>query len=361
MTPRQRVLSALNHHSPDKVPYAAICGGLNPPAAEALAAFLHKDVAAVYRLFYEPFDIRGVGPAYIGPPERNTSRPDGAAVDIWGVARKNVCYGAGTYSEICDYPLAGTGDVSELDNYPWPSPDWFDYSVIPAQIEAIRRQGDYAVIASCGNMFETAWAMRGFENMLGDFIAEPEIASEILRRITDFYCEYSRRLLEASHGEVDLAFTADDIAHQTGLIISPELWEKMLKPCHAKLNKVIHSFGIKVVYHSDGAVMDAIPGLIDMGIDALQALQFDAAKMDAAEMKRLYGDRLSFCGGVSVQSTLPFGTPEDVEREVRYLIDTLGEGGGFILGPSHAIQAGTPPENVVAMLRAAGRYDESLL
>ena len=78
-------------------------------------------------------------------------------------------------------------------------------------------------------------------------------------------------------------------------------------------------------------------------------------------MKRLYGDRLSFCGGVSVQSTLPFGTPEDVEREVRYLIDTLGEGGGFILGPSHAIQAGTPPENVVAMLRAAGRYDESLL
>lgn len=216
MTPRNRVLEALNHRKTDIVPYAAICGGINPPAAEALAAYWGTDVAEVYRIFYQPFDIRWVGPAYVGPPDRCFTRPDGAGVDLWGVARREVCYGAGTYSEICDYPLAEAEGAAELDGYVWSSPDWFDYGSVKPQLENIRREGDYAVMVSCGNMFEVAWAMRGFERMLGDFIAEPELAGEILRRVTDFFCEYSRRLLEAAGGGIDLAFTADDIAHQTG-------------------------------------------------------------------------------------------------------------------------------------------------
>ena len=114
---------------------------------------------------------------------------------------------------------------------------------------------------------------------------------------------------------------------------------------------------VRVIYHTDGAVMDAVDGLIDMGIDVLQALQFSAKEMDPAVLKRRFGDRLCFEGGVSVQTTLPFGTPEEVRAEVEELICVLGKDGGYILGPSHAIQAGTPPENIVALFDAAmGHY-----
>ena len=122
------------------------------------------------------------------------------------------------------------------------------------------------------------------------------------------------------------------------------------------MNKVLHSFGVKIMYHTDGAVMDALEGLADMGIDILEALQFDARGMDPEEMKRRVGDRIAFHGGVSVQSTMPFGTAEDVGNEVRNRIDVLGKKGGYILAPSHAIQAGTKPENVIALLKAADRY-----
>lgn len=108
-----------------------------------------------------------------------------------------------------------------------------------------------------------------------------------------------------------------------------------------------------MIYHSDGSVMDAVGGLIDMGIDVLQALQFSAAKMDPSVLKSEYGDRLCFQGGVSVQTTLPFGNPEKVRHEVESLITILGKNGGYILGPSHAIQAGTPPENIVMLFDTA--------
>jgi len=138
--------------------------------------------------------------------------------------------------------------------------------------------------------------------------------------------------------------------------MSLAMWEEHLKPYHTRLNAVIHEHGARVIYHSDGAVAEAVPGLLDMGIDVLQALQFDAAGMDPADLKGRLGDRLCFEGGVSVQHTLPFGTAEDVADEVRRHIDILGAGGGYILGPSHAIQAGTPPENIVALLDAASSY-----
>jgi uroporphyrinogen decarboxylase len=122
------------------------------------------------------------------------------------------------------------------------------------------------------------------------------------------------------------------------------------------LNKAIHEHGAKVIYHSDGSVMAAVEGLIDMGVDVLQALQFSARGMDPAALKQQTRDRLCYEGGVSVQTTLPFGTAEDVRREVEQLITVLGRDGGYILGPSHAIQAGTPPENIVAMFDTAASF-----
>lgn len=344
---RERVLLALAHRETDRVPIAMVCSGINPPARRALEEYLARERNTSIEAFLEPFiDIKPVHPRYIGP----TLEP---GQDVWGGRRKPVSYGAGEYNEIVFYPLATAGDPNDLDAHRWPTADWFDYSVLPDQIAAIQTDGEFCLMATNGNIFETTWYMRGFEQIFMDLLVNPDLARAILSRVCDFYIEYFTRILTAVGGEIDLVFTADDIGGQQGLLMSLELWSKFIEPYHRRLNQVIHEFGAKVMYHSDGAVMDAVPGLIGMGIDILQALQFDAEGMDPTVLKQVYGDRLCFEGGVSVQRTLPFGTADDVRREVAERIAVLGRDGGYILGPSHAIQAGTPPENIVALFETA--------
>ena len=329
---------------------AMICSGINEPARVALEEYLRRERnMGVEEYLKQYIDVREVGPRYIGPALKEGE-------DFWGVRRRSISYGAGNYEEIHHYPLAGARTVADLDRHRWPSADWFDYSVLPARIAAARADGDPALIVTNGNIFESGWYMRGFERMLGDLLEEPELCDAILDRVTGFYLEHFRRVLAAAGGGIDLVFTADDIGGQQGLLMSLGTWERFIKPRHVKLNRVIHEFGAKVVYHSDGDVMDAADGLIDMGIDVLQALQFNAGKMDPVVLKKKYGDRLCFEGGVNVQSTLPFGSVADVRAEVERLIGVLGRGGGFILGPSHLIQAGTPPENIVAMFETAAAF-----
>ncbi len=350
LSSRERVRLALEHRETDRIPFAMVCSGINEPAATALAQFLSAQGRGSLATWLTPLiDIRGVGPQYIGP----SLAPD---TDIWGVGRRAVSYGLGSYHEIDHYPLAAAQSLEAIHAHRWPDPGWFDYSVLPERIAAAHVDGDHAVMVANGNLFETSWYMRGLEAMMVDMALHPEWVHAIMGRVTDFYVAYFQRLLAAAPGQVDLAFTADDIGGQQGLLMSLPMWEEFVKPYHVRLNQVIHRFGVRVIYHSDGAVMEAVPGLIDMGIDVLQALQFDAAGMDAVRLKEAYGHGLCFQGGVSVQQTLPFGTPEQVRAENAQLIATLGRQGGYILGPSHCIQAGTPPANIVAMIDTVRDY-----
>ena len=347
LTHRERVCLALEHRETDRVPIAMVCSGINAPAHAALSDYLARERKLTVAEYLDPLlDIRNVEPDYVGPP-----LPPG--VDIWGVRRASISYGSGAYDEIEYYPLAAAEELADLDRHTWPSTDWFDYSVIPERIAAVDAEGDYCLMVANGNIFESSWYMHGFERIFCDLAMDPDLAEAIFERVCDFFVAHFRKILAAARGRIDLVFTADDIGGQQGLLMSLPMWEKHLKPYHARLNHVIHEYGARVIYHSDGSVMEAVPGLIDMGIDILQALQFDARGMDPVALKELYGSRLCFEGGISVQSTLPFGTPDDVRQEVTERIRVLGRGGGYILGPSHAIQAGTPPENIVALFDTA--------
>lgn len=345
---RERVRLALDHRNTDRVPVAMVCSGINPPARKALETYLQDTRGTGVDEFLAPLiDIKNVAPEYVGPPRREHE-------DFWGVIRREASYGEGSYYEIEHYPLANARSIDDLRTHVWPTPDWFDYSVLPDRIRSANADGGpYAIIALNCNVFETSWYMRGFEKAFLDLALEPEPFGFIMQQVTDFYAEHARRTLEAASGEIDLIFTADDIGQQNGLLMSLEMWSKNIKPHHERVNRVIHEYGARVIYHSDGAVMEAVPGLIDMGIDVLQALQFDAAGMDPELLKNEYGDDLCFEGGISVQRTLPFGTADDVRRETEERIRVLGRDGGYILGPSHAIQAGAPPENIVAMFDTA--------
>jgi uroporphyrinogen decarboxylase len=347
---RERVRLALEHRTTDRIPMALVCAGINPPAMRELDAHLRRTQGIGAGEWLLPLvDIVQVDPAYAGPPLPPRT-------DIWGVERREVSYGAGSYDEISRYPLAGVSSPADLAAHRWPDPAWFDYSVLPARIAAARAERDRAVMVWNGNIFESSWYMRGLEQMLVDVMVDEELAWAIMEKVTDFFTAFFDRVLAAAPGEIDLIFTADDIGDQRGLLMPKEKWQKLLVPHHKRLNAVIHRHGAKVIYHTDGSIMDAVDGLVDMGIDVLQALQFSADNMDPVRLKKLWGEKLCFEGGVSVQTTLPFGTVDDVRREVEDRIRVLGAGGGYILGPSHYVQAGTPPANIVAMFETAREY-----
>ncbi len=345
---RERVRRALEHKDTDRVPISLICSGINQPTLNEFHQFLKRERGIELGEFLrKTLDVRPVWPKYSGPQqEKNT--------DHWGVRRKTISFGSGSYSDEIDlYPLANASSIDDVVKHPWPSTDWFDYTEISEQIKRTNEKEEFCIISGWGSIFEASWYMRGFEQFLMDLILNPELTNCIMENVAKFQIEFTRRILEGGNGEIDMIFTADDLGTQNGLMMSPDIWEQNIKPHHVELNKTVHEFGAKVIYHTDGAIMKAVPGLIDMGIDILQALQFDAAEMDPQVLKDEYGDRLCFEGGVSVQKTLPFGTVDDVRQETQELVRVLGQSGGYILGPSHYIQAGTPVENILAMFDTA--------
>jgi uroporphyrinogen decarboxylase len=345
-------MTALGYREPDRVPIDYFFFG-TPETIAKLKAYLRiEDDEALRRKL--GIDIRVVKPRYIGPKLKIYE--DGDFEDIWGVVRKSISHGTGAYDEIQFYPLAGAETISDLDKHRWPQIKWWDMSKLSEDIDRVNETEEYAICISNGNIMESSWYMRGLENILTDFSLRPDFAYELLRRVTDYLIEYLCAMLEASKGRVDIVFTADDIADQRGLMMSLDMWSRLVKPHHARMNSALKEYGVKIMYHSDGAVMDAIPGLMEMGIDILDPLQFSARGMDPVELKNKYGDRLCFHGGVDVQTTLPLGTPDKVRKVSMERIKVLGKGGGYIFGPSHAIQEDTPPENIVAMFDEAKNY-----
>jgi uroporphyrinogen decarboxylase len=349
LTSRERVRLALQHRTTDRIPIAMVCAGINPPARRDLERYLQRERGLTVDAYLRPLiDIVSVSPAYVGP-----DRPQGQ--DMWGVVRRPVVYGSGSYDEIDHYPLA-TATLDDLTDFTWPETGWFDYGALPDRIGAANADGERCLMVANGNIFESAWYMRGFQQLFEDFCLNTDFAHALLDCVTDFWIEHFTHMLAVADGAVDLAFTADDLGGQEGLLMSRSMWEEFIQPRHLRLNHAIHEFGVSIIYHSDGAIMDVVDGLIDTKIDVLQALQFSAWGMAPQALKERFGEQLCFEGGVSVQTTLPFGTPDDVRCEVEELIDVLGAGGGYVLGPSHAIQAGTPPQNILALFDTAQTY-----
>jgi uroporphyrinogen decarboxylase len=296
-------------------------------------------------------DIRIISPHYVGPPLRFFE--DGSFIDPMGHHRKIVEHPYGTYFEYAGFPLADARTVDDIYAYPWPQADWWDVSHIADEIAMLDRRGEYCLLYEAGAVFEPAWGLRGLERFLVDLVREPEIAEAIMTRWTDFWIELACKVLDAADGRIDIAWTWDDVGTQEGPMISPRMWERLVKPHHVRLNQALRRYGVTIMYHSCGSIVPFIEGFIDMGVQILNPLQPRAKGMDLGWIKKTYGDRLSFHGGMDIQHTLPHGTVEDVEAEVRDRIMTLGASGGYILAPAHMLQADTPPANIVAMYDVA--------
>ena len=352
MSPRERVLLALEHRETDRVPTDFLA---TPETWARLKAHLGmEDREQVLR--HLGVDVRHPRQPYVGPPI--VRHPDGSWKDPWGVRRRSIPNPRGAYDEIVEHPLACLEDTSQLDAYPWPRAEWWDAASLEAEIRRLDEVQPYAIaleeFGDPGGIFEIAWYLRGMERFLTDMVERPDLAWEIMRRVTDFYLDLLERVLAACGDRIDLIWTSDDIAHQRGRLMSERLWRQLVAPHHERFNHRVHDLGSRVMYHSCGAVRPFIPGLIDIGVDVLDVLQFSASGMDPLEIKESFGDRLAFHGGIDVQSTLPRSAAVEVRRITRERIDVLGRGGGYVLSPTHNIQPDTPPENILAVYREAG-------
>jgi uroporphyrinogen decarboxylase len=345
MTPRERVLAAVARRMPDRTPadYKAE-PAVNRYMMEDLKVESYEDLLRRLEV-----DVRRLEPRYVGPPFRTFE--DGVFEDYWGIRSKRLEAAHGSYDMHVRTPLWDARSVEDLAKHPWPTPDIFDYSVMREQ--CARYQG-YAVMYEGADLFTRPCILRNMENVLVDMIERPEMAHYLFERFTDFYCEDVTRALEATGGGFDLYCEWSDYGTQRALLISVPMFREFIAPYLKRLIEVCHAGGAKFMAHSCGAIRPIIPDLIALGTDVLDPIQVTAAGMEPAELKRDFGARIAFHGGISTQTTLPFGTPDDVREAVRARIATLGAGGGYILASSHDISADTPAGNIKAM------YDPSL-
>ncbi len=254
------------------------------------------------------------------------------------------------------FPLESAESVKEIDAYPFADVlDPICHSHLEKEVEERHRQGHF-VTGFAGHVFETAWQLLGLERTLAGFLTEPEILDRLLDRLTEHACFFARRLAEAG---VDMVQTGDDVAMQTGLMMSPPIWRKFLKPRLARIIASARSVrpDIPVWYHSDGDISPIIDDLIEVGVTVLNPIQPEC--LDLKMIKQRYGDRLAFWGGIGTQSVLPFGSRSDVVRAVRDTIRLLAP--GVVLAPTHVMEPDVPWDNIVAFFEAAdqfGQYDE---
>jgi len=308
MTSRELVIAAIEHRETERVPYCVqLCGdawdALKPTTpAQTLEEFCNNDVVEIY------------------PP--------------WWTWHDNPTdwYQPDTPASIRS--TRGTGN----------------YDAFYDNLKAQREKSDkYFLAMIYGSHFEKAYFARGFENLMADFAADPDWTQKLLTRIVDKNMVMLENILAAP--EIDGVLLGSDWGSQIDLLMSPRVWEEMIRPGEQREYDLVHAYGKHVWVHSCGCIEKVIPSLVEMGLDVLNPLQPEA--MDIAEIKRKHGAKLAFWGGLSTQQTLPFGTPDELRAEARRVRDMMSEGGGYIFAPAQSIQSDVPNANIITLFDVA--------
>jgi len=270
---------------------------------------------------------------------------------VWHVGTRNIAYGdgIGVYEEAVLYPLAGARTVAEVEAFDWPDPDAWQ---VHGLRDRCREWHDYPILCGSYEPFYLYCRLRGMEQALQDLVENAALVECALERIHFIHESVIRRTLEETADLIDFIYVAEDLGTQESLLMSPASFRRFLKPWLARMIELAHSYGVEVFHHDDGAIRRLLPELVEIGIDLLNPIQWRCRGMQRRELARDFGSCLVFHGGVDNQRTLPFGSPQDVRREVAENIAIFRDSKGYIVAPCHNIQPNTPTENVLALYEA---------
>ena len=382
MNSRERVLLALNHREPDRVPFdmgGTVVTGINVKAYQALRDYLELPrikptvvdiVQQLAQVDNDVMDRLGVDVSNISPRSSASFQIEIREMeggkhtyfyDEYGIGWRMPKIG-GLYYDMFDHPLSGDIDESDVESYILPDPtDPARFTGIREAAERVIKEEQRAVIVGnlSAGIFELYLWTRGFQRGYSDLIGNPALVQKILRRYLDMQLAYWEKMFAVLGDMIDVVQMADDFAGQNDMLISPGLYRKYLKPLHKQLFDFVHSRGsAKVFLHSCGSIRKVIPDLIEIGLDIINPVQVSAAGMDSAELKREYGKDLTFWGGgVDTQRTFDGShTPEEVREDVKRRVTDLMPGGGFVFATVHNIQGNVPPENIIAMWETLHKY-----
>lgn len=375
MNSRERILTAINHKEPDRVPFdlgGTVLTGINVQAYRVLRDYLglpriEPTVVDVVQQLAQVdddvmdrlgIDVKNVSPRSSASYQIEIKEMEGGNFtyfyDEYGIGWRMPKVG-GLYYDMFDHPLGGDIDVSDVDRYVLPDPtDPARFAGIREEAERVLKEERRAVIVGniSAGIFELYLWTRGFMDGYADFIGSPELSQKILYRYLDMQLAYWEKMFDTLGDMIDVVQMADDFAGQNDMLISPSSYRKHLKPLHKEMFDFVHSrSGAKIFLHSCGSIRKVIPDLIEIGLDIINPVQVSAAGMDSAELKREYGRDLTFWGGgVDTQRVFDKNhTPEEVREDVRRRISDLMPGGGFVFAAVHNIQGNVPPENIMAM------------
>jgi uroporphyrinogen decarboxylase len=375
MTPRDRVLAVLAHGIPDRVPIVlgtSNTTGIKMPAYRRLAERLSLPVGGRYIYDWpelgtaaidEPVlerlgsDARGVLDRFpAGVYAKNRGRdPHAPFVDDWGTGQVEIAPDS-WYPGV--HPMKDASTIDAIERFPWPDMD-DPTRVAHVRSEALRLRGEgrYAVIGTPWLLFplERAFALQGMDTFLMNMALAPEFARCLLEKVAALCKRLMGHFLRECGDLLDIVKIGDDLGTQDRLLMSPGMYRDLLKPIHADYIAFIKErTRAKVFFHTDGDVFDLIDDFVEIGVDVLNPIQTSAGRMaNLVELKRRAAGRLVLCGAIDTHRILPTGTPEEVRREVRRVIDVLGRGGGYMLSSVHTIMNDVPPENILAMVDEA--------
>jgi uroporphyrinogen decarboxylase len=379
MNSRERVLTALEHREPDRVPidlggnqtgihkaaYEALIGHLGLAEEieimDAVQQLARPSEAVLKRLRVDTRYIHA-GAAADFDGTIVTAERDGKRwhdlTDEFGV-RWSMPDDSPLYMDITYHPLAAA-TVDDLAGYAWPrGGDPGRFAGLRERALRLRNETPYAVVSGIsGVVYEICWYMRGLQQWFMDMLDQPDFCEALLDRTLQFWLDWFDAFLREVGDVVDVIMIGDDLAGQGGPLFQPDFYRRVVKPRHKQLVQFIKTrTTAKIWYHTCGACRDYIPDLLENGIDALNPVQISAAQMDPGQLKSEFGDRLVFWGGaIDAQHVLPQADPETVREHVRRNIEALKPGGGYVFNNVHNIQAGVPAENVLAMYDAAYEF-----
>ena len=379
LTSRERVLTAIHHEQPDRVPlvigvsnatgikmrpYKGIKDivGVQAPdnyiydwpelgtaeIDEETMRRLHSDVRGVLDL--EPEEVR----------KRNRKRdPHSDYIDSWGSGQTEI--GEDDWFPSV-HPLPDARTTDDLDSYKgWPDMgDPTRIAHVRDRAKRLAEENQYAILATPWLLFpfERAYAMQGMETFLLNMARDPDFARALMEKIAAYCKRLMGRFLEELGANVDIIKIGDDLGTQESLMISPKMYREILKPIHADFISYIKArTNAKILFHSDGDVAPLIDDFIEIGVDILNPIQTSAGSMsDLPSLKKRHGNNIVFCGGIDTHRILPYGSPAEVRQEVKRVIDILGPGGGCMIGAVHTVMNDVPPENVLAMVDAVEEF-----